>query len=205
MTDIWYYRELDYPQMPEQLITAALDLLPDLEVESKSYGHLSNINKLQNFNKNFQHMSLKRHMNIDGKKILHAPNLGVDLNAETENWARANIAEEFLHIQISWTPKNRKMSGAHSDATRNYTMLYLLDTGGDDVITSFYQEKNQPVQRLNKTFVDDYDNLIKLAEIKVKPRTWTILNSTILHGVENIQHPRVAIQIGFDKFNQKIN
>ena len=201
MTADWFYKELDLPDLPEPLETAALALLPDFINEFRSYGHLADVTKLKNFNTKYNHMSLTRKIKKQGQEILHAPNLGVDLDQDTVKWAKAHIAEEFLHIQISWTPTNRRESGAHSDATRNYTLIYLLDAGGNNVVTSFYQEKDQPLNRPNKTFVDDYGLLTKLATVCIKPRTWTVLNSTILHGVENIEHPRIAIQIGFDKFN----
>jgi hypothetical protein len=201
MTAEWFYQELDLPALPETLETAALAFLPDFSHELKSYGHLNSLEKRKKFNTKYDHMSLTRRIIKQGQQILHAPNLAVDLDADTVQWAKTHIADEFLHIQISWTPINRKESGAHSDATRNFTVIYLLDPGGDNVVTSFYQEKNQPLNRPHKTFVDDYSLLTKLATVCIKPRTWTVLNSTILHGVENIQRPRIAIQIGLDKFN----
>jgi hypothetical protein len=201
MTSDWFYKVLDLPPVPEQLETAALALLPDLTDEIKSYGHLADVRKAQGFNSKSNHMSITRKIIKDGKQISHAPNLAADLDQDAVRWAKANIAEDFLHIQLSWTPKNRRESGAHSDATRNYTLIYLLDPGGDNVITTFYKEKDQPLHRPNKTFVDYYSLLDKVASVRIKPRTWTVLNSTILHGVENIERPRYAIQIGLDKFN----
>lgn len=66
----------------------------------------------------------------------------------------------------------------HKDIARVTTYNYLIDPGGDDVQTCFY---------------DDYHNLIK--SVKLEPFRWHRLNVSINHNVINIERPRIALTV----------
>lgn len=114
-------------------------------------------------------------------------------------WARENITSETKDIRISWTYPGLARCGAHIDRTRNYTLMYLLETGGDDHETVFYQEQGvDELYRPNAHHVDDYDKLTKIVGVKLQVRRWNLLQAKILHSIENIDQGRRSIQISLD-------
>lgn len=71
----------------------------------------------------------------------------------------------------------------HKDTGRKIIYNYLLDTGGDNVYTNFYDE--------NKT--------TEVFSVKIPSQTWHRLDVSYYHNVINIQKPRIAISI-YEKF-----
>lgn len=67
----------------------------------------------------------------------------------------------------------------HVDRTSTTNLLYFLDMGGEDVITTFYHEDDQSV----------------LERVKLEPRKWYTFKADILHGVENIEPGRSRIAL----------
>jgi hypothetical protein len=91
--------------------------------------------------------------------------------------------------------------GAHIDRTRNYTLMYLLETGGDDHQTVFYQENGvDELFRPKEYHVDNYDDLSIVSVIRLEVNKWNLLQARILHSVENIAQGRKSIQISLDDF-----
>ena len=98
----------------------------------------------------------------------------------------------------------------HSDVLRLWALIYVIDTGGDNVVTTWYQEKGKPlnrprlnpdktpgVEKQTDTGFVDYNNLISLDNIKVKKNQWVLINVQILHDVDNITGTRKALSISF--------
>lgn len=114
-------------------------------------------------------------------------------------WARENITSETKDIRISWTYPGLARCGAHIDRTRDYTLMYLLETGGDDHETVFYQEQGiDELYRPNAHHVDDYSKLTRLASVRLQVGRWNLLQAKILHSIENISQGRRSIQISLD-------
>jgi NAD(P)-dependent dehydrogenase (short-subunit alcohol dehydrogenase family) len=101
-------------------------------------------------------------------------------------------------VSVSNSTPEKDTNGAHCDLSRNYTLLYLLDSGGEDHQTVFYQEQDKPIQRSNGERCPDHSRLTIIDSIKVPLRKWVLLNATILHGVINIPKPRISIQVGLN-------
>jgi len=66
----------------------------------------------------------------------------------------------------------------HKDIARVSTYNYLIDAGGNNVETCFY---------------DDNFSLIK--SIKIEPFRWHKLDVSVNHNVINIQRPRIALTV----------
>lgn len=68
---------------------------------------------------------------------------------------------------------------------REYAINYILNLGGSNVITTFYDAEENPV------------------ESAVLPlETWHILNVQQLHAVHNIESERIAITLSFRKLSE---
>jgi hypothetical protein len=76
-----------------------------------------------------------------------------------------------------------------------------VDRGGDDATTYFFQQKGHPVEReghpTNITLCDDYSQLEIIDQIQFPLNQWVLLNTNILHGVENVTGSRINLVVIF--------
>ena len=120
-----------------------------------------------------------------------------DVKPELVTWINENVANEYLHVSACQM-YGEEHNAPHTDTTRDYTLIYLVDLGGENVKTVFYQEQDQPLYRPRHCH-PDYDGLVVLHEVELELRTWYLLNSRIVHSVEGISGVRKSIQVGFDE------
>lgn len=119
---------------------------------------------------------------------------------ELAQWIRENISNQFNDIGLRITDGNinRQNSIAHTDLTRTYTLMYNLDHAEGHI--NIWQETGFPILRNQPGYVvKNYDRLRLLESIETPNHTWYLLNSSVLHSVENTVRPRINIQIGFDE------
>jgi hypothetical protein len=131
------------------------------------------------------------------------------LGQEWEQWVRENIIEDFIYtgLRLSAYTEYTTTHGAHADGwfkgKPSAKLYYLLETGGDNVITSFYKEHGQPVERYgdpaNMCSCSDYSKLDLLSQTTFPARQWVLLNTDILHGVENIESNRINLAVLINK------
>jgi hypothetical protein len=122
------------------------------------------------------------------------------------DWISKEI-KDFKISLISWQsqiPINNLPSThvVHSDINRKYALNYIFKAGGEDVITSWYHEKNKPIFRTKTSGgqqsdngIVHYENLTLLDSTVFKPFTWYLLNVSILHDVDNIVSNRESITL----------
>jgi len=142
----------------------------------------------------------KRIVTKDGFQYDYAFNRSIDMGDTYKQWAIENMSPDAFDFRVVTTPKGAPIKGPHVDHTRNYTLIYLLESGGEDHKTCFYKDiaKNSLIMPPG-TFRDDMSQVQKIAEIQVPLRKWTLLNAHVLHGVENIPLGRVALQVSIDR------
>ena len=72
----------------------------------------------------------------------------------------------------------------HTDFRRNCTYNFLIDCGGEDVYTSFYNE--------DRTLIERH---------KIEPFRWHLLNTSVLHGVTGTElgRNRVGVSVFLHK------
>ena len=94
-------------------------------------------------------------------------------NSEVNSWCKANICEDmYWGFQV--------ISGdlpVHRDIGTEVKLIYLLETGGTNVATSFYEEDK-------KTITDSY---------VIPARKWHILQASKYHAVHNVEQVRFSI------------
>ena len=81
--------------------------------------------------------------------------------------------------------------------------MYIIDAGGDNVMNCFWQEKGHELLRLGNgpITVCNYNDLDLIAETRFNSNRWALINTKILHSVENICRPRISIHIGLNNLN----
>ena len=116
---------------------------------------------------------------------------------ELVNWIKKNIVEGWQDLGIGYTEP--PCHAPHIDYTRFYVLQYIIESGGDNVATVFYEPAGYKVDITRpRPYINNYDQLNEVYRIVQRPKTWTLLAShSNIHGVENIQSKRYAIQIGF--------
>ena len=123
----------------------------------------------------------------------------IPLGKDWEQWVRENIHSEFSDTGISYANGDitRPTSTAHTDFTRNFTLIYLIDAGGPLAELAIWRAIGQPLLWDQHMNFSDNKNLINLAVLPGNPGMWYILNAKILHSVENLIRPRIGFQVSF--------
>ena len=71
----------------------------------------------------------------------------------------------------------------------------MIDTGGPEVDTVFWQEVNQALHREPATVPCSYRDLTEVSRYRLTAGTWALIDTTVIHSVENIQGLRKTLQI----------
>jgi len=99
---------------------------------------------------------------------------------------------------------------AHTDLRRLFALNYMISTGGDRAITSFYKDRNEDICRGEAGFHNkkipemdtvngavNYDNLDQVASFQAQPGKWYLLRVNALHEVDHIDSTRSSITIPY--------
>ena len=108
-----------------------------------------------------------------------------------------------IHYQTSW---GANWHSPHTDNQRRGQLIYILETGGDDVITTWYYEKGQTINSSEYlSNITENEDLIELVSVKLKPRTWYYFRTDVIHGAKGLTGQRTALCMTFknEKFHQK--
>ena len=132
-------------------------------------------------------------------EFLSSNNRVVYLDEPCLEWAKKNISNETIDIRVFSSMVGRVMTGPHTDMTRKYTLLYLLKSGGPHHKSVYYKEKGDSnVSYPGRYSVTDFSQLEQLCQVQIPLNKWILLNSHVLHSVEQIQEGRISIQINMD-------
>ena len=118
------------------------------------------------------------------------------------NWCAENV---FPHIRKNFKIGIQVFSGGnnycpHIDGQRGTRILnYLIDTGGDNVETVWYQENGQRLYRYVPRIFYTFDNLEERQRVKFEQDSWFVIQGNIIHSVLNLTGDRVALSIGFSE------
>ena len=94
-------------------------------------------------------------------------------NTEINQWCKENICQDmYWGFQII----NSDLA-VHKDRGTEIKLIYLLRTGGDDVVTYFLDEDQKTV---TKQYI-------------IEPNRWHILKANAYHGVKNVTEVRFSI------------
>jgi hypothetical protein len=93
-------------------------------------------------------------------------------NDIVQTWCKNNISPDiYWAVQVI-----KEHTPIHKDVNTESKFIYVIDTGGDNAVTHYYNE--------------DYE----IIESQIyEANKWYILNTKILHRVENITGTRIAI------------
>jgi hypothetical protein len=120
------------------------------------------------------------------------------LGKKALEWSTENLDKNICMFEISFTTLKRKISGAHTDTTDGYVLIFPIDTGGEEVKTIFYREKGYELEREGRLFYNNYENLENIGELKLLKNKWSAFNTRVIHGVEGMERSRILLQARFN-------
>jgi len=189
----WYYKVLDVPSLPAVL-----------EQELWQRYHAPNREQFVISTNKFLHPDLAHKLNPgdvqgqrDGKTFSNCRGSRYSVENTIHQWVNKNISQDWIEagLYVIHGDQNQGTILPHTDQTRALSLLYLLDPGGPNVRTEFWQEKNYSIHREMKTLVGDYSLLKLLKSVQWPLKTWILLNTNILHSVEQMTAKRVHFQV----------
>jgi len=132
-----------------------------------------------------------------------------DMGADWEEWVKENIISEYMETGVRTSlGYDSPIHGAHVDTYAKYKFFYLIEEGGDNVITTWYIEKGQPAIRYstptNIVQSTDYRNLFPIDPVHLPVGKWVLFNTQVLHGVENIvesHRTMLSVVVDVDKIS----
>lgn len=189
------------PNPPQRFIDQALRA-------ATNYGDFQNtaLNQLDPKYKN-------RKLIKDGQRTNSRMQYGIDLGKDWQDWVCNNIMDDYISTGARVSAgENTTTHGAHCDSWIEgkpcYKLYFLVDRGGDRAVTCFFREKGQPLERQgtleNIVYVDDYDQLDVIDEVRFPMQQWILFNPNILHGVENVTSARTNLVVIFNDASIKV-
>lgn len=121
-----------------------------------------------------------------------------------DKWIKENITTDYQNSSLMYChgsgfAEGSPSTGAHTDFTRDYVLMYNVRTGGEEAELAFWREKRQGLIRERATQCGDYESLELVDSIKGPANIWYLTNTRILHSTENVKNLRLNLQISFDK------
>lgn len=180
---MWTYKILDHlPHPPKKFLDIA-----DEYLKNNDWGH-----DPLNLAEKYKDRVLLRNGESVGFTFHHYH----ELDEEFVEWAHKEIHPDAFDCGIRFLDgKPGPFLGPHTDIRRDISIMYVLDHGGADVETVWYQEEGHDVVRGRSVHANDYSKLDVVDRVRFPERTWVILNTLILHGVENVTGVRTAFQL----------
>lgn len=119
-----------------------------------------------------------------------------------------NFGDWTIHLQTTW-PKSGEKSGwqtPHVDIGRSGELIYFIDLGGEDIVTSWYHDPNSSLYK-HETMknIRDIRGWKEINSTILKPKTWYYFRTNIVHGAKLLTSKRIALVITFRRHNSKLN
>lgn len=193
----WYYKILNVPALPEELEQQVWNRYRDPELTQYRITSDSYLNKRSELSHKPGPGDVVGHR--EGTVFPNGRGARYSVPTVVEDWIKKHITQDYndAGIYVIFGDQYHTVL-PHTDQTRVLSLLYLLEPGGDNTHTDFWQEVGQDVHREMKTFGNDYSRLKLLLSERWPLRTWILLNTNVLHSVEELTRHRVQFQVSLE-------
>lgn len=167
---MFYYKFLDLPKIPCDII------------ESQTYN--DTIGEYPS-----------RQCLIDGKQTASSHGVFFHANSKLIAWVNDNINLDvsLIGIRHQYGAPDKNFHAAHTDATRDYALLYVVDNA--EGYLQFWKKIDCPIELDSVELVSDYTELEKITTVDTPNGSWYLVNGRVIHSVENITRTRITIQV----------
>lgn len=194
MENWFYYKTLDLPKVPEHIVAQALDLAhdPDRCVPEKSLRYTPEKNIVRTY--------WFRPVDVFGETHPSRSVIRFDVGTEFGQWVKENITDDFLDASLACSMSVKDnfadtVTGMHTDTTRSYLLMYVIEKTNDDQKTIWWQERGYPIVRENDLQIDHFNTVEQIEEAVFEQNRWVLMNARILHSVHNIKGNRFALHV----------
>lgn len=196
---------LDLPPLSDTIIESAYSALNSRERENRVNPNLFNLPGYSEYKNRILTTE-------NGKKIKSATGYRYWIGDEFAAFVLKYFEQDDTGSGVNvFEGENTPIVAPHIDASRSYSIHYVLDKGGDSVDTIWWKEKEKSLLRrdLKGNFnlndvVDHYNRLEEISRIRVPEKKWILMNVDILHSVEFFERPRISIQVSRDDIPKNI-
>ena len=138
------------------------------------------------------------HFTVGKEKYSRAMYRRYYLGKLTDEWIRDNIASEYSQMG-SQVMRNGDAFFPHTDGgPRRYILNYLVDAGGDQVETRWYQEPGYGLYREGDAMQFPESSNLRVIHTEIFPsKSWTCLFGKVIHSVVGLTSPRMQLSISF--------
>lgn len=117
-----------------------------------------------------------------------------------EDWVKTNLTPYIVDCGVNYAsydePTGRPTStGAHTDALREYSLMWEIESGGPNAELYFWREKGYPLYRAPKCQGEDRTQLEFVDKFRYPFGQWTLIDTRVLHSVENLTSTRITLQV----------
>ena len=193
------YAYLDLPRLPDSLVAAAWASL-----EHNKNNHAVKVNNWLD-RPGYAEYEYRDFTLRDGSEVKTIKSHRYSISAEFDTWVQEHFDQDPAPCGVAVYDDYSSFFAPHVDISRDYTIMYILDTGGDSVETSWYRQHGHPLLRpdLKSVFDPDritknFDTLEEVDRVCLPLNQWVCINSAIIHAVENVKSTRVVIQVSRD-------
>lgn len=135
---------------------------------------------------------------VGGEEYSRAVYRRYNLGKLTDEWIRDNITTEYSQMGGQAMFDGGAFFPHTDGGPRRYILNYLIDTGGDQVETRWYQEPGHGVYREGDPLQWPGDSTLKLIHTEIFPeKSWTCLFGKVIHSVVGLTRPRMQLSISF--------
>lgn len=197
-----YLKKLDIPPLSDDLnkfFKSHIDFLVKnfFEFAHVSYGGFSENKHSLNYVDKQKHLS---QFGEPGKVSFYT--ISTDTTYFQKLWDFVNHQEPWFKDCMQTMAYQTVGPGTHvpphidDSKARKYGIIYLLDTGGDDVITKWYKKKPEAEHlSVDEGKLITYDNLECVYEHKLDIHTWYLGDYSEIHSIENLTRMRTALGV----------
>jgi len=128
-----------------------------------------------------------------------------NLNVPNMTQAQWSIyVQRWARVRYSDGSNTGGVFSPHTDYQSCAALMYFWDTGGDNVITSWYKHEDNPLVHESKsdpfkpvpaTQGGAYSKLTKLESVQAIPNQWYLYCGSVIHDVQNITGVRKYVSI----------
>jgi hypothetical protein len=187
----WPFKFLDHlPKVPQEFVDLAAKDDPNLLGEAYSSS---------TFEYGKDPIYTRKLTGTDGNPVTHVGSYRYRMPEPFVNWCQENITRSGNEWGCSISNREEGALGPHTDRSRDFALLYVVEPGGADVRTTFWQEHGHPLVRERFLWRDDYRvlDLVEAADFGVG--RWVLINSLVLHSVDHLERHRITFQLSLEE------
>jgi hypothetical protein len=185
----------DLPTVPDIFIQEAYK--KDLKNKLKSFGHLDKI-----FDSNYINRSVVKDGQTYTSRFQHKYNFDEDLGKKFHEWCHSSLHYDCYHCGVVYNQGTDPYHGPHVDMSRNFVLFYLLESGGVNATTSWWQRPGFPAELDEEIYgkmTANYHELTLIDQLIIPRHTWILFNVRVIHSLENVTKERMSLQCSLPK------